>query len=398
MTTDRAGRIHHGDSRRRGPCATDSDQPHSGRSAPTPRGGAITSAAPSGTVRTAPSPPTALHICTWLYAESEVEESSYPQVPGRPSSEAFQSTYWRCVATFFASSYRHQPQAKHVLFTNVERLPSVSGVDLSAFLEQLGVDVIRLPLTHVTPRGHFHAWRNQFYVFDIVSYLARNTSQGDAALVLDSDCVWIADAGPIGVALARDGVLTCVETFPVDWREGGLTRKDMSVLASALLGRDVSDPLVYCGGEFLAATGTELGRLNAEIAITWRQLLARYAGGEQVFREEAQMLSYIYHKLAYPLGNASPYVRRIWTGSFGAFNTATPHDLGLVVWHLPAEKRFGLRRLFTDVVDPTSRFWTVQPGVEMRDYLGQILGVPRNRVTKQLRDLGHRISDKLRRG
>jgi len=374
MTTGR-GRVRAQDLSWRGPYAMDSEPAH------------ISS-----------SDSRALHVCTWLYAESEEEESSYPQVPGRPSSKAFQSTYWRCVATFFASSYRQQPHARHVLFTNVETLPSISGVDLDAFFEQLGVEVIRLPLTHVTPRGHFHAWRNQFYLFDIVSYLAKHTSQDDAVLVLDSDCVWIGNAAPISVALSRDGVLTYVETFPIDWREGGLTRKDMSVLAGALLGRDVSYPLVYCGGEFLAATAAELDRLNAEITIVWRQLLARYAEGEQVFNEEAQMLSYIYHKLAYPLGNASPYVRRIWTGSFGAFNTATPHDLGLVVWHLPAEKRFGLRRLFTDVVDPTSRFWTVPPGVEMNEYLGRVLGVPRNRFTKQLRDLGHRISDKLRSG
>jgi len=340
--------------------------------------------------------PGELYLCTWHFAESEADESTYPQVPGRPSSETFQSTYWRCVAAFFATSYRHQPQAKHLLFTNVAMLPSLSGVDMGALLEPLGVEVIRLPLTHVAPLGHFHAWRNQFYLFDIVSYLRRRIGERDAAIVLDSDCVWISDAGPIHEALDRDGVLTCIENYPLDWSANGLTREDMRIVASLLLGCDVPHPLVYCGGEFLAATGAELGRLDTEIAIAWQELLARYGQGERVFNEEAQLLSYVYYKLGYPLGNGTPYVRRIWTGSFGAFNTAMPLDFGLVVWHLPLEKRLGLRRLFKAVVDPTSQFWSVEPGREMRDYLGAILGVPHNSLRKKLRDLGRRTSDKLR--
>ncbi len=336
-----------------------------------------------------------LYVCTWLFAESEVNESSYPQVPGRPSSHRFQSTYWRCVAAFFATSYRHQPHVRHLLFTNVETLPLVSGVDMAALLDRFEVEVVRLPLTHVTPPGHYHVWRNQFYVFDIVSYLTQRTDDRDAVLVLDADCVWISDAGPIREALNRDGILTYVETFPVDWRDSGLTREDMRVLASALLGYEVPHPLVYCGGEFIAATGAELRRLEVEIAIAWQALLTRYAKGQQVFNEEAQMLSHIYYKMGYPLGNGDPYVRRIWTGSFGAYNTAMPRDLGLIVWHLPLEKRLGIRRLFTQIGDPTSRFWSVDLGSDMRDYLGATLGVPRNRIVKKLRDFGRRTADKL---
>lgn len=337
-----------------------------------------------------------LYVCTWLFAESEVDESSYPQVRGKPSSRTFQSIYWRCVVAFFATSYRHQPRAKHLLLTNVETLPSLSGVDLGVFLKRLGVEVVRLPLTHATPPGHYHAWRNQFYVFDIASYLARRIRASDAAIVLDADCVWISDAGPIHEALHRDGVLTYVENYPLDWPVNGFTREDMRVVASELLGHDVPHPLLYCGGEFLAATGAELRRLDAEIAIAWQELLARYTRGERVFNEEAQMLSHVYYKLGYPLGNAAPYIRRIWTGSFGAFNTSMPDDLGLVVWHLPHEKRLGIRRLFRAIVDPTSRFWSVEPGREMRDYLGKALGVPDNSLGKKLRDLAWRTSDKLR--
>jgi hypothetical protein len=337
-----------------------------------------------------------LHICSWLYAESEAEESTYPQVPGRSSSAAFLATYWRCVAVFFATSHRHQPHTKHLLFTNVEHIPAVSGVEMTTLLERLGIEVVRLPLTHVTPAGHYHAWRNQFYVFDIAAYLAERLARDDAAIVLDSDCVWIARAGATHDALRRDGVLTYVENYPVDWSANGMTREDMRILAGELLGHEVPYALVYCGGELLAATGSELSCLNEEISVAWQELLKRHNRGERVFNEEAQLLSYVYYKLGYPLGNADPYLRRIWTGSFGALNTALPHDQGLTVWHLPLEKRFGIARLFPEVADPTSRFWTTELGSEFRDYLGAFVGVPRNPLSKQVKDLVQRAHDKIR--
>lgn len=299
---------------------------------------------------------------------------------------------------FFASSHRHQPWAKHLLFTNAETVPTVDGVDVGALLARLGVEVVPLPLTFVTPPGHFHAYRNQFYVFDITTYLAGRLATEDAALVLDADCVWIADVAGMRDALRRDGVLTYVESYPVDWRANGMTRQEMQAVASQLLGFEVSHPLVYCGGEVIAATAPELRRLCAEIPAAWEALLRRHERGETVFNEEAQLLSYIYYKLGYPLGNADPYVRRILTGSFGVLNTALPHDHGLVVWHLPLEKRLGLTRLYAEVVDPTSRFWSIPLGRDFREYLGTCLGVPTNPLEKRLRDLGQRVFDKLRYG
>jgi hypothetical protein len=103
-----------------------------------------------------------LYVCTWLYAESQGDESSYPQVRGRPSSEAFQAIYWRCVAVFFGTSVRQQHDVRHLLFTNVETIPTVDGVDVGALLERLGVEIVRRPLEHATPTHHYPEWRNQF--------------------------------------------------------------------------------------------------------------------------------------------------------------------------------------------------------------------------------------------
>jgi hypothetical protein len=339
-----------------------------------------------------------LYVCTWLYADSPDEESTYYQSRGRSSSAAFQAVYWRCVAVFFATSHRQQPDARHVLYTNVESPPTVDGLDVAALLRRLEVEVVQLPLTFETPPGYYHAWRNQFYVFDIVRRLRDDLAEEDAALVLDSDCVWIASAEPMQDALRRDGVLTYIQPYAPDWPVNGLTRTQMREVARALGGSEGSGPLIYCGGELVAATGAELRRLVPEVEQAWAGLMDLHSRGEPVFTEEGQTLSFVYDQLGYPLGNGSPFVRRIWTGSLGAHNTALPEDHGLLVWHLPVEKRFGIERLFPQAFDPASELLSLPLGRELREYLGSCLGVPRNPLLKQGRDVRRRVRDRLRRG
>jgi hypothetical protein len=337
-----------------------------------------------------------LHICTSVFAEAVGAESTYPQVPGTSSSQEFQAVYWRSAAVSLASSYRHQPGLPHVLFTNAEGVPAVDGVDLQAFLQSLGVEVAHVPLTFAPPPDHYHAWRGCFYAFDIAHALERRLSTGDSAIVLDADCVFVADVGPLRDAVARDGVLTYSLTYPVDWPANGLSREELSELASELLGTTVRHPLVYCGAELIAATRAELTQVLPEIDVAWKDLVDRCVRGERRFITEEHVLSYVYYKLRYPLGNADPFIRRIWTGSVGAFNNALPTDHGLVLWHVPMEKRFGLRRLFREVTDESSGFWSVNPGRDLRNYLGSWLGVYRNGRRKVVGDLGVRLGDRWR--
>ena len=338
-----------------------------------------------------------LYICTWLYADSIDEQSTHYQVRGLSSSDRFQGIYWRSVSAFFATSVRQQPSARHVLFTNATSLPIVDNVSIGSFLDSLNVEVVRLPLTFTTPPQYYHWWRNQFYVFDILHYLSERLSLSDAAVLLDSDCVWISHVDPMWKAIRRDGLLTYVVTYDPHYNNNGLSRVDMSAVASALLGSQVSHPLVYCGGELQAATGAELRQLTPEILTVWKQLMDRHSRNESVFREEGQTLSYIYYKLGYPLGNGDPFIRRILTDSLGSHNNSSYHDHGLVVWHIPLEKRLGIRRLFTSITDETSLFWSLQPDTELREYLGSSLGVPRSTIRKRVRDLIRRSADKIQK-
>jgi hypothetical protein len=337
------------------------------------------------------------YLCTWLYGDSAAEQLAHYQVRGDSSSDAFQAIYWRSVALFFATSLRQEHTARHVLFTNLTSLPTVDGVSMASLLDRLEVEVVRLPLTFATPPGYYHQWRNQFYVFDMIHHFARSLDDGDSAVVLDSDCVWVASAEPVWEAIRRDGLLTYVVQYDPEWKNNGLSRRDMSSIAGSLLGRELPHPLVYCGGELLAATGAEFRRLAPEADRVWGQLMERHARGEPVFYEEGQTLSYLYYKLGYPAGNGDPFVRRIFTDALRGGNNASPHDYGLVAWHVPLEKRLGIRRLFARVADETSSFWSLSLDPDFRHYLGAALGVPRNSMRKRVLDLARRSADKATR-
>jgi|GEM_PF-125306 len=335
------------------------------------------------------------YLCTWMYGDAPGEESVYPQVAGVSSAPAFQEVYWRCVAIFFASSARHNPEARHLLFTNVSAVPTVDGLDLAAFLDGLGVEVVPLPLTYHTPEGYYGAWRNQFYVFDAVAHLAGRLADDDRCVLLDSDCVWVRSADALAEAVAREGALTYDIGLRPGWPQNGLNREEMGAIFSELLPeRPVASPL-YFGGEIFAATGRETRRVAAEILPLWETLLARHRAGRPKLNEEAHALSFVYHKLGYGAGTADPFIKRIWTTLLYESDAAAS-DLDLTVWHLPAEKRFGLRRMYDDVRDPASAFWQTPTGPAFRRYAGAVLGVPRRSPAKLVRDVATAVREKRR--
>ena len=106
----------------------------------------------------------------------------------------------------------------------------------------------------------------------------------------------------------------------------------------------------------------------------WAEMLRRHAAGRPRFNEEAHLLSYLYHRLGIESGTANAFIDRIYT-SLKDGKTVAPRHLDLMLWHLPNEKRYGLRRLFPDVLDRDSWFWTAPPD-RWRRRLGRTLGVP----------------------
>lgn len=338
-------------------------------------------------------------ISTWFYAEREGEESVYPQVGGRSSSTWFQAVYWRCVVDFFAASLRVNPEATHRLYTNVDAIPDVEGFQTREFLDRHGVEVVVLPYASRPPAGWFPAWANQFYVLDVAAHLAETLPEAEAVgVLLDSDCVFTRPVGPLVEAARQHGALTFDVGIPADEDTHGLSPRAMGRLFAELdgVGGDGAAPLAtYVGGELLAATRETLRAVTAEAQAVWPEMRRRHAAGLPKFNEEAHLLSYVYHRLGLPIGTADPFIDRMFTWFTGA--TVRPGHEDLMIWHLPNEKRLGLRRLFRAVRDADSWFWSMPVGDGWRRQLGRTLGVPRRTPAKWVKDLGRAVRDKVER-
>ncbi len=324
-------------------------------------------------------------IGTWLHAETKETESYYPQVGGAPSSSAFQDIYWRCVMLFFASSVRHNPQAVHRLYTTVSQVPDVAGFSTGHFLRRLNVEVVQVPFTYLPPLGYHGSWRNQFYILDIIRYLDRQGASDEQHVILDSDCVFTGSIEPLSRDLSRAGLLALDLGLPLDEDINGLTQRDMKQVFEEIGLPCSGEAATYYGGEFFAATAEVISRLAGEIEPLWETCLARFEAGRPKFNEEAHFLSFLYAKLGYREASANPYIGRIWTGR--KFQTASVKDFNLIIWHVPAEKKHGIKRLIPQVIQPASPFWTVPPGQEFAQYVAGYIGIPKSSLWKKSCDV-----------
>ena len=308
------------------------------------------------------SPKTA--IATWFVADRPGEETAFPQVEGLSSSADFQNTYWRCVICFFASSLRHNPDAPHLLFTNVSS-PAVDGVNLAKLLSKWGVQIIHLAITFRAPPSVAKSWGNQFYILDVIKYVAANDCS-DNLILLDCDCVWTMSARRISEAISRHGCLTYTlneEHYRLDASINGITRQEMAkALRSWAADCDIDDHaemrnapwIPYHGGEIFAASKKVCCDLANPIDSLWEWWRGAGSGGLGI-KEEAHFLSILYAFHAYSNCTANDFIKRIWT-AFSVFN-AGQSDFGRAIWHLPSEKQSGFRRLFRELTGDRRESW-----------------------------------------
>jgi len=317
------------------------------------------------------------YICTWIYLDSPEESSEYPQVGKQSHLPEFQKTYWKCVAVFFAFSTTHNPKRRHVLFSNKDwdELPVVDGLDLKQFLKSKQVDLVTIPLRWQTPAGYFGKWRNQFYIFDILTFIEHTYDNDEAAfMVLDSDCIVNRALDGLFDALRQEGLLTLPMSYDVTQNINGVTRKDMRRIFGELDGADPGIDPVYYGGEIFAATKPVIRQINAIAPAVWENMLRRHGGGEPKLNEEAHFLSYCYHKIG-RFGTLEGFIKRIWTAPH--FNNAAASDLNLPIWHLPSEKTGGIALLF-EYLTPAKISAGKLNSIPVSE-LGGYVGIPKRR-------------------
>lgn len=327
-------------------------------------------------------------ICTWFIADTQSEATYFPQIGMRSDAPQAQATYWRCVLCFFASSVRLNPTSRHMFFTNVD-IPSVDGFDLATALDYLSVEIVKLPITYRLPAGAVSSWGNQFYVFDILEYAARDR-RGEAYIVLDSDCIWLRPVEHILPDLLEHGALTYEldeEEHHADEAINGLSRQGMGRFVSQR--GKAKSVVAYCGGEIVAADLQNVDAIVERLPTLWPSVLA---GETDSPREEAHLLSVIYALNGVRTGTANRYIKRMWT-NFRRRNV-TSTDFDLTIWHLPSEKKMGFARLFQQLTGETRTDLAGSEALDIRN-LKQVFGIPRRSVGKLFLDLTIKGREKI---
>ncbi|MDJ0897288.1 MAG: hypothetical protein QNJ55_00640 [Xenococcus sp. MO_188.B8] len=339
------------------------------------------------------------NICTWFYSDSIEEESLYPQVGGKSSSKEFQEIYLRCVIVFFSSSLRQNPNANHILFTNLELFPDIGNFKAQDFLNKNGIKLITLPLTYKTPKYFYGSWRNQFYLFDILKYLSKIDENNQKYIILDSDCVWVNSAKRISDDLDKYGILG----YRMDRRStNDLSGKDLKEIYKELSNHEMKQIPYYFGGEWIAACGNFIKIISKEVDPVWNNCLKRFNENKPKLLEEAYVLSYIYHKLGFEEATANSYIRRIWglnyspSGEPSEIVTAE-QALELTIWHLPGQKKYGFKRLFGQVIKPNSKFWSLDLENEFKHYLGCFMGIPKSSLIQKIYNKKQKYQEKILR-
>lgn len=340
-------------------------------------------------------------ISTWIYLDQAGEESNYPQVGSDSSNTEFQNIYWRCVCVFFHTSKLHNKESRHLLFTNksLSDFPYIDDFSVGKFLKNLGVEIVEINASFMPPKNYYEGWRNQFYIFDIIHYLAKESDPKDKHIILDSDCVWTDSCQPIWEQLNQDAWPTYVYDYEPDKKINGITRLEMQLIYERLSGRKPEKPPCYDGGEILAATGKILSEIFHIFEELWPVLLANHQNGQLKFNEEAHVLSYIhFHLQLTGQRKLNPFIKRMWTQKHN-YRNIIDGDEHLPIWHLPAEKRTGLRDLFDEITYKKSRFHRINKE-KQKVFLSEVFGISRKRINgfvikKILKMLIQRVKKKL---
>lgn len=329
-------------------------------------------------------------LATGFVVDAPDQGTFFPSAGGNSANPKVQAVYWRCLVALLASARISNPDQRLALFCNV-RPPVVDGVDIAAVLERYGVELRLVPMTARLPQGRLASWGNVLYFFDILTELEAEDDDLRFALV-DSDVLVTAALDPLWALLDQAEFAGYVVETAEDEPVNGMTRRSMAQAARGLDGRDF-DPLPHFGGELFATTIGAWKR-NRALFDTMLQQASTGSGPASGVLTEEHIFSIAFALLANPPADAHGIIKRIWTSP--RYNTAASGDERLPLWHLPAEKRYGLADFFKWLV--RQDFPVNMPASALRAKAMRLCAVPRKSLLKLIRDGLRQFASKVRKG
>ena len=338
------------------------------------------------------------YIATWIYLDTPEEKSKYPNNKGDSTSPEFQAVYWRCVVLFYETSLRFHKDCKHLLFTNTKDIPIVDRLDLNTYFKENAIEVIPLKNKYPLPNNYFGLFRNQFFEFTIIDYLATRMNDEDGLLLLDSDCVFAKPMDSAFTKLANEEyAMTYIVDYERDYHIHGVTGDDMKELFVDFGLKPKENPY-YSGGELLFANGKFFKVVAHDFKEMFQNLIERHKNDKKKFNEEAHVLSFFYYKYQSNLGGMDSYIKRLWTNK-NYFRNVESNDRELNIWHLPNEKKTGIHRLFNRLLNERLTLLSEEKYQEVlynellhpKNYKTNFVQVLRNKVSIVMMNLGLKI-------
>jgi hypothetical protein len=286
-------------------------------------------------------------FATWICIDNEDNASYFPSSKGSSNDVEVQNIYWRCLATCFYTARKFNPDLKLIAFSNQDKLPVIDGVNFELLFKYLNIEFHTTPFEYQTPIGYYNNWRNQFYEFSILKFILDKHifKEDDVFILLDSDCIITGDLTNLYKNVLDFGCITYKIDYKPDFIINGLTRTEMKSIFEKLDEKIIDHIPIYHAGEFFAATVKTIQKIMDLFYPTWVSLLKLHQENKPHLHEEAHVLSYLFYKIGCEGGKANEYIKRIWTDPT-TYRNVIPGDENYKIWHLPAEKRYGFKKLF----------------------------------------------------
>ncbi|MES2491750.1 MAG: hypothetical protein V4579_00550 [Pseudomonadota bacterium] len=319
-------------------------------------------------------------LATGFVVDEPHEGTTFPSAGGNSADPRVQAVYWRCLVALFASARYTNPHQRLALFSNIAP-PVVDGVAIADVLAHYRVELHRVPLTSRLAPSATQSWGNVLYFNDILNSLKNSEDPDLRIAVVDSDVLVTRSLAPL-FALLDDhdfGGYIVRQTDPTDC-VNGLSMRRMDEI-SRTLGAKGGELALHFGGELFLTSVEAWARHCTLFAAMVHSALAGAGIADGVTTEE-HVFSIVFAVLRGRVASANHLIKRIWTSP--RYSSVAPGDERLLLWHLPAEKRYGLRDLFNYL--RRADFPEIMDSSAFREIAMRRCGVPFKRWRKVVHD------------
>jgi len=329
-------------------------------------------------------------LATGFVADLPDEGTLFPSAGGNSADPRIQAVYWRCIVALFASARFTNPDQRLALFTNVEP-PVVDGVNVAEVLERYRVEIRRVPLKARLAPGTTSSWGNVLYFHDIMESLVDSGEDPELRIaVVDSDVLVTRPIQPLFALLDDHEFAGYIvrQTDPGD-TVNGLSMREMDQI-SRFYGATGGELALHFGGELFMTSIAAWLRHRPLFTAMLEGAITRTGPAAGIITEE-HIFSVAFAVLRGKVAHANHLIKRIWTSP--RYSSVAPGDERLLLWHLPSEKRYGLRDMFAAL--RRGGFPRAMDIYTFRAMAMEFCGVPRKGLGKILHDGVRQLAAKV---